>query len=128
MENKKVLDFRVGDDLLKSFDMVVKGYSSKNVTRSKLLDIALTILFSDEDSREHYLKRAEKDICCNGKPKRQTFLIKNQIVIDTLEQCNMFKKKNLIEYAMYYIVNRMQIADDFKYLMIDYINAGGVLL
>ena len=128
MNHNKMFDFRISDKVSEELDAIVDNYKEKNVTRSKLLDIALTILLSDEVTKEKIINDAEQSQFEVEPRSRQTFTIKNECVINTMAEISMFKKKYIIEYAVYYLNQRLVIADDFKSLLMDYIKADGVLL
>ena len=129
MIKAEVIDLRISKDLLESFNDVVKGYENKNVTESRLLDIGLTILLSDEESKESIFSNAnQRQLEIEGSTERKTFRIRNESVVSAIKEVSMFRKKFVVEYGMYYIINRLQTADDFKPLLIDYVNAGGVLV
>ncbi|MBR6516982.1 MAG: hypothetical protein IKT40_09135 [Bacilli bacterium] len=129
MESLKV-DFRIQADILNQLNKVIQKENEKsnNANKSNLLDIGLTVIFSNpamkdtiETSENTYKNRPIKEY------PRTTFTLHNPIAIKELEALQRFDKGMYVETALLYVIEKLE-AGQFKELMIEYINAGGVLI
>lgn len=127
MSYTEKIDFRISNELSGLLDDLTESYDDKNATRSKLVDIGLTIIFGTDDGMEK-MQEIVDNINFKGKKSRKAFTIKNKIVIDSLDEFGMFEKSKIVEYAIYFIYTRLVTAEDFKAVMVDYYMCGGALL
>ena len=122
------LDLRIQADILKELKSVIQKENAKsnNANKSNLLDIGLTIIFGNPA-----IKETLETSINEGRPettyKRTTFTIHSPIAIKELGAVQKFDKAVIVECALIYVIQKLE-AGQFKELMIEYINAGGVLI
>lgn len=130
--NKEILDYRINQSIVNRIDKAIADNDNINPyknyeNRSKLLDVGLTIIFGNTD----FKNKAFNDISCNDEDRenfsRTTFTIVNPIAAQGINETSRFEKAVIIEYALKFVTREL-LAGNFKKLMQDYINAGGVLL
>lgn len=133
MTYSKLLDYKIRNDLIILLESVIKiqNQYNRNVSKSRLVDIGLTIILSDEEKKSQIKEQLLQTKLDSTIPRsRSTFNIKNQIIEKTFNEFKTMDVKYIIEEAIKYMVESLQNGspDDFKKVMNQYINAGGVLL
>ena len=128
MKCNSTIDTKIKPALLQEIEIAIKETGSHCLTKSKMLDIGLTVIFSDDNKSQEMILFASESANNNLEGyERAVFDIKNP---DTLKQYRQHPKRNktyLCEYALQYVIDKIN-GGKFQQLLTQYINCGGVLL
>ena len=123
------IDTNIPPALVQDMESAIKETGSHCLTRSKMLDIGLTVIFSDDNKSQEMINFAESEYANRNLEgyERAVFDIKNPDTLKHYRQHTKRDKTYICEYALRYVIDKIY-GGKFQQLLTQYINCGGVLL